>query len=160
MALFSLEPAIDGAGTDREKLAFHLRSNGDAPLGPGEPQGQQGFEADRPRVAGCLPDPGKDRQRARTINLRAPASRWPGMGAPGLAQPPDRSLAMVAGGSADLGEDLVLGGFGGGDVSVNDGANILLLRSGAQSANLPGGGMPVRLGNILRDKTIGLPVTI
>ncbi|OQY81296.1 MAG: hypothetical protein B6D41_19895 [Chloroflexi bacterium UTCFX4] len=46
-----LQPTIDLARTDRQKLAFLLRRECKAFANPDYPQGQQRFEADRPGIA-------------------------------------------------------------------------------------------------------------
>src|SRR5207237_1530649 len=51
LALFGLEPAVDGGGTDRQKLLLCLGRERQALDGPGQTEGYKGLEAGRARIS-------------------------------------------------------------------------------------------------------------
>jgi len=152
------EVAIDRAGADGLEVVFHPCRDVKMLPRPGQPEGEEGLEPDRPGVAGGLPDVLQDGQEPGVIGrwaAAAPRCGWTGR----LGQGADRGLAVVACGGTDLCEDLDLGDAGRPLVPLPDRLDILAFGRGTHRGLLHQH-LGTSSGNRYSDATMGSPVTV
>jgi hypothetical protein len=122
-----LEPAVHLPGAEGEQLRLERRREAKPPPRPGQPQREEGPQADRPGVAGRRPDGRQDPDDLRTVARGARPSV--GVGAPRwrAVEEPDGVLPVVARNLAELVQDLPLERSGGVAVAAMDGLEVLPL---------------------------------
>lgn len=112
LALFGLESAVDGSGTDRDKLLLRFGRDRQALDGPREPSRQQSLEAGGTRIAGRLPDGRQRRDHLGTVSGTTSFGVGLGFLWGWTAQQADGVFAVVTADLAELVEDASSQGLG------------------------------------------------
>ncbi len=126
LLLVGLQAAVDGARADGQHLALDVGGDRPAALGPGQPQRQEGFQADRPGIAGGFPNRLQHGERRGPVGGRRSALAG-GVTRRGTGEHPDGRFPMAAQRGTHLAQDLAFGALGGLGVAQADGREVLAL---------------------------------